>query len=66
MTGETMKSITLKCKDCSKTKKFIGIGVRDIITKIDKANWRDMPDNEALCPACSKVRDAEYQDDWWD
>ena len=49
-----MKTLTLKCKNCSRTRQFFGENVEEILKLIDFSGWRDMPDDDggitALCP----------------
>lgn len=56
-----MKSITLICQECGKTKTFIGEIVADIIKAIDASGWHDGPQHTDFCPECDKaLTDAYY------
>lgn len=52
-----MKTLKLKCQKCNKTKLLRGKTIQEILTKLDKSNWVDFPENNEMvfvCPVCQK------------
>ena len=53
----TIKSLTLTCVDCHRTKTFAG-DVESFMKQIDKSGWHDFPTDtgvSARCPECDQA-----------